>query len=63
VESQRDNDEILKKLAGTGMQVNAVDEPTIAELRKVAVRIYSEALPDLGPKGKELVDLGLAMNQ
>jgi tripartite ATP-independent transporter DctP family solute receptor len=62
-ESQRDNEEILKKLAGTGMQVNAVDEPTIAELRKVAVRIYSEALPDLGPKGKELVDIGLAMNK
>jgi tripartite ATP-independent transporter DctP family solute receptor len=62
-ESQRDNEEILKKLAATGMQVNAVAEPTLAELRKVALRIYTEAIPDLGPKGKQLVDMGVALNK
>jgi tripartite ATP-independent transporter DctP family solute receptor len=62
-ESQRDNEEILKKLAATGMQVNAVAEPTLAELRKVAQRIYTEAIPDLGPKGKQLVDMGVALNK
>jgi hypothetical protein len=29
----------------------------------VARRIHTEALPDLGPKGKELVDLGAALNR
>jgi tripartite ATP-independent transporter DctP family solute receptor len=62
-ESQRDNEEILKKLAATGMQVNVVAEPTLAELRKVAQRIYTEAIPDLGPKGKQLVDLGVSLNK
>ena len=62
-ESQRDNEEMLKKLSATGMQVNVVAEPTLAELRKVAQRIYTEAIPDLGPKGKELVDLGISLNK
>jgi tripartite ATP-independent transporter DctP family solute receptor len=62
-ESQKDNDELLKKIAGAGMQVNPVADPTLAELRKVAQKIYGEAIPDLGPKGKELVDLGLALNK
>jgi TRAP-type transport system periplasmic protein len=62
-ESQRDNEEILKKLAATGMQVNPVSEATINELRKIAQRIYTEAIPDLGPKGKELVDIGIALNK
>jgi TRAP-type transport system periplasmic protein len=62
-ESQRDNEEILKKLAATGMQVNVVAEPSMAEFRKVAQRIYTEAIPDLGPKGKELVDLGVSLNK
>ena len=62
-ESQRDNEEILKKLAATGMQVNTVAEPTLAEFRKVAHRIYTEAIPDLGPKGKQLVDLGVGLNK
>ena len=62
-ESQRDNEEILKKLAATGMQVNVVAEPTLAEFRKVAQRIYTEAIPDLGPKGKQLVDLGVSLNR
>jgi tripartite ATP-independent transporter DctP family solute receptor len=62
-ESQRDNEEILKKLAATGMQVNVVAEPTLAEFRKVAQRIYTEAIPDLGPKGKQLVDLGVSLNK
>jgi TRAP-type transport system periplasmic protein len=62
-ESQKDNDELLKKITAAGMQVNAVPDATLAELRKVAQKIYSEAIPDLGPKGKELVDLGLALNK
>ena len=62
-ESQRDNEEILKKLAATGMQVNVVAEPTLAEFRKVAQRIYTEAIPELGPKGKQLVDLGVSLNK
>ena len=62
-ESQRDNEEILKKLAATGMQVNVVAEPTLAEFRKVAQRIYTEAIPDLGPKGKQLVDMGVSINK
>jgi tripartite ATP-independent transporter DctP family solute receptor len=63
VESQRDNDELLRKIAAAGMQVNAVPEATLAEFRKVAQRIYSEAVPDLGPRGKELVDIGVALNK
>jgi len=62
-ESQRDNEEILKKLSATGMQVNTVAEPTLAEFRKVAQRIYVEAIPDLGPKGKQLVDMGVGLNK
>jgi len=62
-ESQKDNDELLKKIAAAGMQVNAVPDTTLAELRKVAQKIYSEALPDLGPRGKELVELGVALNK
>ncbi len=63
VESQKDNDELLKKIAAAGMQVNPVPDATLAELRKVAEKIYSEAIPDLGPKGKELVELGIALNK
>ena len=63
VESQKDNDELLKKIAAAGMQVNPVPDATLAELRKVAQKIYSEAIPDLGPRGKELVDLGIALNK
>jgi TRAP-type C4-dicarboxylate transport system substrate-binding protein len=63
VESQRDNDELLKKIAAAGMQVNPVPDTTLGELRKVAHKIYGEAVPDLGAKGKELVDLGLALNR
>ena len=62
-ESQKDNDELLKKIAASGMQVNPVSDTTLADLRKVAQKIYSEAIPDLGAKGKELVDLGLALNK
>jgi tripartite ATP-independent transporter DctP family solute receptor len=62
-ESQKDNDELLKKIAGAGMQVNEVPETTLAEFRKVAQKIYAEAIGDLGPKGKELVELGLALNR
>ena len=62
-ESQRDNDELLKKLEAAGMRVNAVPETTIAELRKVAHGLYGQALADLGPKGKELVDIGTALNK
>jgi len=62
-ESQKDNDELLTKLTTAGMQVNPVPERTLAEFRKVAQKIYSEAVPDLGPKGKELVDLGMALNK
>jgi tripartite ATP-independent transporter DctP family solute receptor len=61
--SQKDNDELLKKIVAAGMQVNPVPESTIAEFRAVARKIYSEAIPDLGPKGKELVDLGVALNK
>jgi tripartite ATP-independent transporter DctP family solute receptor len=62
-ESQKDNDELLRKIAAAGMQVNAVPEGTLNEFRAVARRIHTEALPDLGPKGKELVDLGAALNR
>ncbi len=62
-ESQKDNDEMLKKIAAAGMQVNQVPEATLAELRRVAQKMYSEAIPDLGPKGKELVDLAVALNK
>ena len=62
-ENQRDNEDILKKLSATGMQVNTVAEPTLAEFRKVALRIYTEAIPDLGPKGKQLVDMGVSLNK
>jgi TRAP-type C4-dicarboxylate transport system substrate-binding protein len=62
-ESQKDNDDMLKRLAASGMQVNTVPDATLAEFRKVAQKIYSEAVPDLGPKGKELVDLGIALNK
>jgi tripartite ATP-independent transporter DctP family solute receptor len=62
-ESQKDNDEILGKLSAAGMQVNPVPEGTLTELRKVAHKVYAEAVPDLGPKGKELVDLGMALNK
>ena len=62
-ESQKDNDELLKKLEAAGMQVNAVPDATIAELRKVAHGLYGQALADLGPKGKELVDIGTALNR
>lgn len=62
-ESQKDNDELLKKLEAAGMQVNAVPDATIAELRKVAHGLYGQALADLGPRGKELVDIGTALNK
>ena len=62
-ESQKDNDELLKKIAAAGMQVNTVPDATLNELRKVAQKIYSESIPDLGPKGKELVELGIALNK
>jgi len=62
-ESQRDNDELLKKIAAAGMQVNTVPDATLADLRKVAQKIYSEAVPDLGPKGKELLEIGIALNK
>lgn len=62
-ESQKDNDELLKKIAAAGMQVNSVPDTTLVELRKVAQKIYSEAIPDLGPRGKELVELGIALNK
>jgi TRAP-type transport system periplasmic protein len=62
-ESQRDNDELLKKLEAAGMKVNTVSEDRIAELRKVAHGLYAQALADLGPKGKELVDIGVALNK
>jgi TRAP-type transport system periplasmic protein len=62
-ESQKDNDELLGKLSAAGMQVNPVPEGTLVELRKVAQKIYAEAVPDLGPKGKELVELGVALNK
>ena len=62
-ESQRDNDELLKKIAAAGMKVNPVPDTTLAELRKVAQKIYSEAVPDLGPRGKELVEIGIALNK
>ncbi len=62
-ESERDNEELLKKLAAAGMQVNPVPEPTLIEFRRVAQKIYSEAVPDLGPRGKELVDLGTTLNK
>jgi len=62
-ESQRDNDELLKKIAAAGMQVNTVPDATLADLRKVAQKIYSEAVPDLGPRGKELVEIGIALNK
>jgi tripartite ATP-independent transporter DctP family solute receptor len=62
-ESQKDNDELLKKIAAAGMQVNPVPDATLGEFRKVAQKIYGEAMPDLGAKGKELVDLGLALNK
>jgi tripartite ATP-independent transporter DctP family solute receptor len=62
-ESQKDNDELLKRIAAAGMQVNTVPEGTLNEFRAVARKIYGEAIPDLGPKGKELVDLGVALNK
>jgi tripartite ATP-independent transporter DctP family solute receptor len=62
-ESQRDNDELLKKLEAAGMKVNTVSEDKITELRKVAHGLYGQALADLGPKGKELVDVGIALNK
>jgi len=61
--SQKDNDELLKKIAAAGMQVNDVPEATLAEFRKVAQKIYAEAAADLGAKGKELIDLGVALNK
>ena len=36
---------------------------TIAAFVQVARKIYAEAIPDLGPKGKELVDLGVSLNR
>ena len=45
------------------MQVNPVPDATLGEFRKVAHKIYGEAVPDLGAKGKDLVDLGLALNR
>jgi tripartite ATP-independent transporter DctP family solute receptor len=62
-ESQRDNDELLRKLAGAGMKVNTVADDKIAALRKIAHGLYGQALADLGPKGKELVDAGIALNK
>lgn len=62
-ESQKDNDELLTKLSAAGMQVNTVPDPTLAELRKIAQKIYAEAIPDLGSKGKELVEIGMALNK
>jgi TRAP-type transport system periplasmic protein len=62
-ESQKDNDELLRKLEAAGMQVNTVPEPTIAELRRVAHGLYGQAVADLGPKGKQLVDIGTALNK
>lgn len=62
-ESEKDNEELLKKIAAAGMQVNAVPDATLAEFRKVAQRIYGEAIPDLGSRGKELVELGVSLNR
>jgi tripartite ATP-independent transporter DctP family solute receptor len=62
-ESRKDNDELLKKIAAAGMQVNEVPDVTLTEFRKVAHKIYAEAIPDLGAKGKELVDLAMALNR
>ena len=54
---------MLKKLAGRRHAGEPVPDATLAELRKVAHKIYAEAIPDLGPKGKELVDLGRRAEQ
>lgn len=62
-ESQKDNDELLKKIAAAGMQVNPVPDTTLADLRRIAHKIYGDAIPDLGPKGKELVELAVALNK
>jgi tripartite ATP-independent transporter DctP family solute receptor len=62
-ESQKDNDEALKKLADTGMRINEVPEPTIAEFRRVAQGMYAQVMDDLGKRGKELVELAIALNK
>src|SRR2546426_11619613 len=58
-ESQRDNDELLKKLEAAGVQGNAGPETPITELRKGAHGLYRAGLADLRPKGKEVVGVGI----
>ncbi|MEW6261619.1 MAG: TRAP transporter substrate-binding protein [Thermodesulfobacteriota bacterium] len=61
--TEKDNNEFLKKLKEVGMKVNEVPKETIAEFRKTAQTVYAEALKDLGPGAKEMVDLLIWSNK
>lgn len=62
-ENDRDNQKYLKQLETAGMQVNTVPEAELEKFRKIAQRVYAEAIKDLGPSGKELTDIFIAANK
>ncbi len=53
----------LMKLLSTSMTINDVPPETLAEFRRIAREIYDAAIADLGPGGKDIVDVIVAANQ
>ena len=62
-ESDKDNQEVMKKLVDAGLKVNEVPKETIAEFRKVAQSVYPDTLKTLGPGAKEVVEVVAWFNQ
>ena len=62
-ESDKDNQEVMKKLLDAGLKINEVPKETIAEFRKVAQSVYPATLKTLGPGAKEVVETVAWFNQ
>jgi tripartite ATP-independent transporter DctP family solute receptor len=62
-ESEKDNQEVMKKLQDAGLKINEVPKETIAEFRKVAQTVYPDTLKTLGPGAKEIVETIAWFNQ
>ena len=55
-ESDKDNQEVMKKLQDAGLKINEVPKETIEEFRKAAQSVYPDTLKTLGPGAKEVVE-------
>jgi tripartite ATP-independent transporter DctP family solute receptor len=55
-ESDKDNQDVIKKLQSEGLTINEVPKETIEAFRKVAQTVYPDTLKTLGPGAKEIVE-------